>query len=74
MPVKTINSLLTDITTEIYKLPANTTDLAQYKEEVANYLGITETIMTDIKGVTDKLDKISLGQLDTMMEQGVLYR
>ena len=72
--MENIDSLLAEISTEINKLPANTTNLTQYKEDVVFYLNVTEAVRMDINGVTDKLDKISLGQLDTMMEQGVMYR
>ena len=73
VPVRDIKTLLLQITSEMNELP-NTPDLARYKEEVATYLNVTNIIITDIDGVTDKLSNISLGQLDTMMEQGVLYR
>ncbi|KAI6647933.1 Protein tweety-like protein 3 [Oopsacas minuta] len=74
IPVKDIDKLLQEISTELDSLPGNTTDLEQYKQDIANYLIITESIEADIHDVTDKLDNISLGELDSMMEAGVKYR
>ena len=56
------------------KLPSNTPDIEQYKQEVTLYLSVTQEIKGNVKKVTDKLDRISLGQLDQQMEEGVKYR
>ena len=74
VPVSEVDRLLQDISIEINTLPADTPDLDKYKQDVSIYLGVSNDIKSDVREVTDKLERISLGQLDEQMEQGVKYR
>ena len=74
VPVSEVDRLLQDISIEINTLPADTPDLDKYKQDVTLYLGVSNDIKSDVREVTDKLEMISLGQLDEQMEQGVKYR
>ena len=58
----------------IQQLPSDTPNIDQHKQEISRYLSVIQEIKEDVNEVTDKLDKISLGQLDQQMEEGVKYR